>query len=145
MFWLFLRQILMSCSPKLNSKCFFFFGIMAFVSEGIPVKLLSAEINPTKSMFFKLNFHKNKLLINFSYNLSRNPISSHLETSGRSLYLYSTPKLKRNLKISDNKPLLFEDISTSSNGLEKVLHICTITLEHVPCKKKYIRVTKYFL
>ena len=68
---------------------FFFFGIMAFVSEGIPVKLLSAEINPTKSMFFKLNFHKNKLLVNFSYNPSRNPISGHLETSGRSLYLYS--------------------------------------------------------
>ena len=61
------------------------------------------------------------------------------------LWKETFPKLKRNLKISDNKPLLFEDISTSSNGLEKVLHICTITLEHVPCKKKYIRVTKYFL
>ena len=62
---------------------------MAFVSERTPVKLLSAEINPTESKFFKLNFHKNKMLVNILYNPSRNTISSHLETSGKSLYLYS--------------------------------------------------------
>ena len=62
---------------------------MAFVSERTPVKLLSAEINPTESKFFKLNFHKNKMLVNFLYNPSRNTISSHLETSAKSLYLYS--------------------------------------------------------
>ena len=66
-----------------------FFGIMAFLSEGIPAKLLSAEINPTESMFFKLNFHRNKMLVNFLYNTSGNTISSHLETSGKSLYIYS--------------------------------------------------------
>ena len=62
---------------------------MAFLSEGIPVKLLPAEINPTESMFFKLNFHRNKMLVNFLYNTSGNTISSHLETSGKSLYIYS--------------------------------------------------------
>ena len=42
-------------------------GIMAFVTEDIPVKLISAEADPTESILFELNFHNKKYFAKYYY------------------------------------------------------------------------------
>ena len=40
---------------------------MAFVTEDIPVKLISTEADPTESILFELNFHNKKHFAKYYY------------------------------------------------------------------------------
>ena len=62
---------------------------MVFVREDIPVKFLSSEEKSIEAFFFELNFHKNKWLVCCSYNPKKPNISRHLDTTRKSLDLYS--------------------------------------------------------
>ena len=62
-------------------------GILFYVREDIPAKLLSAETSVTENFFVEINFRK-KWLVSYSYNPYRNTISNHLQTISKSLDLY---------------------------------------------------------
>ena len=64
-------------------------GILVFVYEDIPVKILSSEEKPIEAFFFELNLHKKKWLACCSYNPNKSNISRHLYTLRKSLDLYS--------------------------------------------------------
>ena len=63
-------------------------GIMVFVRNDIPYKVISKETLKIEEMFIELNFHKKKWLLSCSYNpkYSRN---IHLEILRRNLDFYS--------------------------------------------------------
>ena len=62
-------------------------GIMLFVRENIPSKLLSAESAPIEGFYIELNFRKKKWLLYGSYNPHKNTIDSHLDSLTRGLAL----------------------------------------------------------
>ena len=55
-------------------------GIMLFVREDIPSKLLSVENSPTEAFFVEINLRKEKWLFSCSHNPNREDIENHLET-----------------------------------------------------------------
>ena len=65
-------------------------GIMLYVREDIPTKLLSHDFPGVESFFVEINLHKKKWLINCSYNPDKSNIVNHLNTISRSLDIYST-------------------------------------------------------
>ena len=69
-------------------------GIMLFVKENIPSKLLSVENSPTETFFVEINLRKKKWLLSCSYNPNRENIENHLDTFSKSLALYSSSKEK---------------------------------------------------
>ena len=65
-------------------------GIMLFVREDIPSKLLSVENSPTEAFFIEIDLRKKKWLFSCSYNPNRENIENHLETLSKNLALYSS-------------------------------------------------------
>ena len=65
-------------------------GIMLYVREGIPSKLLSHDFPGVESFFVEINLHKKKWLINCSYNPHKSNIINHLNIISRSLDIHST-------------------------------------------------------
>ena len=65
-------------------------GIMLFVREDIPSKLLSVENFPREAFFVEINLMKKKWLLSCSYNPNRESIENYLETLSKSLALYSS-------------------------------------------------------
>ena len=65
-------------------------GILLFVREDIPAKVLSHDFPSIKSFFVEIILHKKKWLINCSYNPTKNNIKNHLETIIRALDTFST-------------------------------------------------------
>ena len=64
-------------------------GIMVFVREDIPCKLISKETVDIEGIFIELNFRKKKWLLSCSYNPNKSTITDHLEILKRNLDLYS--------------------------------------------------------
>ena len=67
---------------------FFDGGIMVFIREDIPSRVLSLN-KSIDSLFIELNFRKKRWLLCCAYNPNRNNISNHLDLLRRSLNLYS--------------------------------------------------------
>ena len=65
-------------------------GIMLYVREDIPTKLLSHDFPGVESFFVEINLHKKKWLINCSYNPHKSNIINHLNIISRSLDIHST-------------------------------------------------------
>ena len=65
-------------------------GIMLYVREDIPAKLLSHDFPCAESFFVEINLCKKKWLINCSYNPHKNNIENHLDIISRSLDTHST-------------------------------------------------------
>ena len=65
-------------------------GIVLFVREDIPCKLLSVENHPMEAFYAEINLQKTKWFLYCSYNPYRCKIDFHLENLNRSLALYSS-------------------------------------------------------
>ena len=65
-------------------------GILLYVREDIPTKILRHDFPSAESFFVKIILHKKKWLINCSYNPHKNNIKHHLETISRTLDTFST-------------------------------------------------------
>ena len=65
-------------------------GLMLFVRDDIPFKLLSLENKPMESFYVEINLRKTKWLLCCFYNPSRSNIDFHLEDLNRNLVLYSS-------------------------------------------------------
>ena len=74
-------------------------GIMLLFREDLPVKVLSVD-KCHESCYVELILKKTKWLIKYSYNPTKNKISSHLESLSRNLDLY-TSKIENILVIGD--------------------------------------------
>ena len=77
------------CTPFRLDRDRFGGGILVYVQENLPAKLLSSETKTIEGIFIELNFRKKKWLLSCSYNPSKSNIISHLEHLRRSLDLYS--------------------------------------------------------
>ena len=64
-------------------------GIIVFVREDIPSKLISLEKLDIEGIFVELNFRKKKWLLSCSYNSNKSAIEDHLNALRRNLDLYS--------------------------------------------------------
>ena len=60
-------------------------GIMLYVREDIPAKLLSHGFPCAENFFVEINLYKKKWLINCSYNSHKKNIENHLDIISRSL------------------------------------------------------------
>ena len=65
-------------------------GIMLYVWEDIPAKLLSHDFPCAESFFVEINLYKKKWLVNCSYNPHKNNIENHLDIISSSLDTHST-------------------------------------------------------
>ena len=65
-------------------------GILLYVREDIPTKILSHVFPSAEKLFVETILHKKKWLINCSYNPHKNNIKHHLETISRKLDTFST-------------------------------------------------------
>ena len=65
-------------------------GILFYVREDIPVKLLSVQPSPTETFFVEINLRKRKWLVCCSYNPHKDNISNHLQLIRKKLDLYSS-------------------------------------------------------
>ena len=65
-------------------------GILLYVLEDIPSNLLSIENKPIEGFYVELNLHKNKSLVNCSYNPHKSSIGNHLLALSDSLDAYSS-------------------------------------------------------
>ena len=65
-------------------------GLMLFVRDDIPCKLLSLENKPMEGFYVEINLRKTKWLHCCSYNSSRSNIDFHLEHLNRNLALHSS-------------------------------------------------------
>ena len=65
-------------------------GIMLYVREDIPSKLVGVETSPTEGFYVEINLRKKKWLLCCSYNPNKNKIQFHLENLTKSLALYSS-------------------------------------------------------
>ena len=65
-------------------------GLMLFVREDIPCKLLSLENKPMEGFYVEINLRKTKWLLCCSYNPSKSNIDFHLQHLNQNLALYSS-------------------------------------------------------
>ena len=65
-------------------------GIMLFVREDIPAKLIFTEISPIEGFYVEINLRKQKWLICCSYNPNKHNISKHIEALSKSIDLFSS-------------------------------------------------------
>ena len=63
-------------------------GIMLFIREDIPSKLLAVEDFPTEWFYIEINLRKKKWLLCCSYNPKKSNIRAHLECLNKSLALH---------------------------------------------------------
>ena len=64
-------------------------GIMLYVREDIPSKLLSIENQPIEGFYIAINSRKKKWSLCGTYNPRRNNIGNHLDYLSKNLALYS--------------------------------------------------------
>ena len=70
-------------------------GILFYVREDIPTKLLSVESLPTECFFVEINLRKRKWLVCCSYNPHKDNINHHLQTiSKKYIYIHRTIKVQ---------------------------------------------------
>ena len=60
-------------------------GIMLFIRNDIPAKVVSTDDRPIESFYVELNFRKKKWLLNCSYNPKHSSIESHLDSLSKSI------------------------------------------------------------
>ena len=60
-------------------------GIMLFIRNDIPAKVVSRDEKPIESFYVELNFRKKKCLLNCSYNPKHSSIESHLDSLSKSI------------------------------------------------------------
>ena len=65
-------------------------GIMLFVREDIPAKLIFTEVSPIEGFYVEINLGKQKWLICCSYNPNKHNISKHIEVLSKSIDLFSS-------------------------------------------------------
>ena len=65
-------------------------GLILFVRDNIPCKLLSLENKPMEGFYVEINLRKTKWLLCCSYNPCKSNIDFHLEHLNRNLALYSS-------------------------------------------------------
>ena len=65
-------------------------GILLYVKEDIPTKVLSLELIPSECFFVEFNLRKRKWLISCSCNPHKNNIFNHIEILSKNLHLYSS-------------------------------------------------------
>ena len=65
-------------------------GIMLYIREDIPAKVLSHNFPSAESVFAEIILHKKKWFINCSYNPNKSNIKNHIETISRTLDAFST-------------------------------------------------------
>ena len=65
-------------------------GIILFVREDIPAKLIFTEVSPTEGFYVEINLRKQKWLICCSYNPSKHNTSKHIEALSKSIDLFSS-------------------------------------------------------
>ena len=65
-------------------------GIILYVREDIPSKLLSVENRPIEGFYLEINLRKKKWLLCGTYNPHRNNIGNHLDSLSKFLALYSS-------------------------------------------------------
>ena len=63
-------------------------GVVLFVHDGIPAKIISIKKLSTKSLLLELNLRKKRWLINCFYNPGSCNIESHLDTFSKSLDIH---------------------------------------------------------
>ena len=65
-------------------------GILLYVREDIPAKILSHDFPSAETFFVEIILHKKKWLINGSYNPNKNNVKNHLELISKALDAFST-------------------------------------------------------
>ena len=65
-------------------------GILLYVREDIPAKVLSHDFLTAEISFVKIILHKNNWLINYSYNAHKSSIKNHLGIISRTLDTFTT-------------------------------------------------------
>ena len=65
-------------------------GIMLYLREDIPSKLLSIENQPIEGFYVEINLSKKKWLLCGTYNPHRNNIGNHLDSLSKNVALYSS-------------------------------------------------------
>ena len=65
-------------------------GILLYVGENIPSKILSHNFPSAESFFVEIIIHQKRWLINCSYNPNKNNIKNHLEKISKALDAFST-------------------------------------------------------
>ena len=65
-------------------------GILVYVREDIPSKLIPIKDSAIEGFFLEINMRKKKWLMCFSYNPSMNQISKHIESIGKTLDVISS-------------------------------------------------------
>ena len=64
-------------------------GIMLYIREDIPAKLVSSANLPVESFNVEIDFRKQKWLINCSYNPKKSLLKQHLEALRKDIDIYS--------------------------------------------------------
>ena len=65
-------------------------GILLYIREDIPTKVLSFETPPIECFYVEINLHKKKWLLSCSYNPEKGNIKNHLQALSTSLDIYSS-------------------------------------------------------
>ena len=60
-------------------------GIMLFIGNDIPAKVVSTDDRPIESFYVELNFQDKKWLLNCSYNPKHSSLESHLDSLSKSI------------------------------------------------------------
>ena len=81
----FVEKLVIFFSDQYNGR-----GILLYIREDIPSKLLSIERNLTEASFVEINLrNKKKWLISCSYNPKRASIANHLSTLSKCTDIYT--------------------------------------------------------
>ena len=65
-------------------------GIMLFVREDIPARLIASETPPVEGLYVEVKLRKQKWLTSCSYNPNKSMISQHMEALAKNMDLYSS-------------------------------------------------------
>ena len=65
-------------------------GIMLFIREDIPAKLIASETSPVEGLYVKVKLRKQKWLISCSYNPNKSMICQHMEALAKNMDLHSS-------------------------------------------------------
>ena len=138
-------------------------GIMLYVREDIPSKLLLIDNQPIEGFYIEINLRKKKWLLCGSYNPNRDNIGNHLDSLSRNLALYSSsfcdtfdvtslikePTCYKNSDnpscidlILTNKPLSFQNSCVAETGLPD-FHRMIVTVTKMTFQKLKPRVISY--
>ena len=83
-------------------------GILFYVRENIPAKLLSPDFPSGESIFVEIILPKKKQLINCSYNPNENNIKNHLEIVSKALDAFSR-KYEKMILLGDFSVCVYDE------------------------------------